>query len=127
MKRLLIALAAAALVGGCVKVDKTVPKDLPAFAQIYPGATSVVSMNIAGMSSIIFQAAATPDDVVGYYRTQATANGLVEVTATNNGPPEQKQATFHDPASNRIFVVIARPQNGGATVDLTYTPLKAAS
>ena len=128
MKRAVIALAAAALLTACVKVNKSLPADAPPYAVVYPGATQVVSMDMMGMQSILFQVADTPDTILGYYRTQATSNGLQEVSAANKGSPEQKQASFRDPSSNRIFVVVARPKNGGTMVDLTYTSAsKAAS
>ncbi len=123
MKKLLIALAAVALLGGCVKMDKSPPKDLPAYAAIYPGATQTVSMNVGPMTMIIFQAAASPDDVVGYYRSLASSNGLEETNAPAkaDAPPEQRQATFQDPATKRVFVVLARPQAAGSMVSLSYT------
>ena len=131
MKKLIVALAAVALLGGCVKIDKSPPKDLPAYVTIYPGATSVMSMSVAGMSSIVFQSASKPDDVVTYYRTQASSNGLTEQSTANssstNAAAGQRQAIFTDP-SGKMLVVVAKPQGEATMVTVMYKPLaKAAS
>jgi hypothetical protein len=131
MKKLIVALAAVALLGGCVKIDKSPPKDLPAYVTIYPGATSVVSMSMVGMSSMLFQSASKPDDVVAYYRTQASSNGLTEQstanTSTANTTAGQRQAIFGD-QSGKMLVVVAKPQGDGSMVTVMYKPLpKAAS
>jgi hypothetical protein len=123
MKKLLIALAAVALVGGCVKVEKSLPKDLPPYVSVYPGATQVVSMEMGPASVVAFQAAASPDDVIGYYRSQASSNGLVEAGATPSASASSayRQSIFRDPATKRMMVVAARPQAAGTMVTLTYT------
>jgi hypothetical protein len=122
MKKLLLALAATIAVAGCMKIDKAPPKDLPAFVKIYPGASQVMSMNLGPMSSIIFQTTSSPDDVVGYYRVQASADGLSEQSEQPqaSAPAEQRQAAFHDAAGGEILVVVARPQQNATMVSLTY-------
>ena len=130
MNKLIVALAAVALLGGCIKMDKTPPKDLPAYVQVYPGAGQVMSLNVAGMSALAFQAPAKPDDVISFYRNQAAANGLPEsaAPASANAATGQQQATFGDPASDRLLVVVVRPQGDGSMVSLTYkAPAKPAS
>lgn len=129
MRKLIVAVAAVALIGGCIKIDKSPPKDLPTYVRVYPGATSVMSMSVAGLQSVVFQASAKPDDVVSYYRTEASSDGLPEVSApaANGAPTDQRQATFNDPASGRMLVVVARPQGTGTMVSLTYKPQPKAS
>ncbi len=124
MKRLLVAIAAVALLGGCFKVDKAPPKDLPAYASVYPGATGVVSMDMGPMTIVAFQAAASPDDVIGYYRGQASSNGLQETPTNANAAAGGKQLAFKDPTTSRVFMVTARPQGAGSTVSLAYTKAK---
>ena len=131
MRKLLLALTAALAVGGCMKVDKAPPKDMPTWVKIYPGASQVVSVGMGPMTSIVFQTTSSPDDVVSYYRSQAQADGLSE-QATNppaGSPPEQRQASFRDSTGGEILVVIAKPQQNATMVDLTYntTQPKAAS
>ncbi len=126
MKKLLIALAAVASLGGCVKVDKSPPKDLPAYVSIYPGATQVMSVEMGPMSALAFQAAASPDDVISYYRSQASSNGLEE-TAEPNASPSNGQLMFRDPATQRMLMVGARPRGAGTMVSLTYTKAGAPS
>jgi hypothetical protein len=122
VKRLLIALAAIALVGGCVKVEKSLPKDLPTYVSIYPGAEPVVSIDMGAMMSVGLRTSASPDDVVAYYRAQAAANGLQEQTppTSANASADQRQAMFKDSAGHTL-VVQARPQNGETTIGLVYT------
>ena len=128
MKRLLIALAALALAGGCVKVDKSLPKDLPTYVSIYPGAEPVVSIDMGAMMSVGLRTASSPDDVLAYYRAQAAANGLQEQSAPTpgNAPADQKQVMFRDAAGDTL-VVGARPQNGETTISLVYTKPKSGS
>jgi hypothetical protein len=129
MKKLIVALAAIALLGGCVKVDKSPPKDLPAYVTIYPGATSVMSVSVAGMSSIVFQSTSKPDDVVTYYRTQASSNGLTEQSTGNTSTTAtagQRQAMFTDP-SGKMLLVVAKPQGDGSVDTVMYKPEAKAS
>jgi hypothetical protein len=130
MRKLLLALAAACALGGCMKIDKAPPKDLPAFVKLYPGATGTMSMSMGPMSSILFQTTASPDDVVSYYRGQASADGLTEqpAKAQTGSPAEQRQAEFRDATGGEILVVVAWPQQNTTMVDLTYSNQpKAAS
>ena len=41
MKRLILALVAATALGGCIKMDKTPPKNMPAYVKLYPGSNQV--------------------------------------------------------------------------------------
>jgi hypothetical protein len=128
MKKLFVALAAVALLGGCIKMDKSPPKDLPAYVKLYPGSTSVMNMSVGGMSVVALQVSAKPDDVIAFYRTQAASDGLPEsaAPATANAPPDQKTAVFGDPATGRMLVVVARPQGEGSMISLTYKPAPKA-
>src|SRR5579863_7618106 len=125
MRKLLLALAAVIAIGGCMKIDKSPPKDLPAYVTVYPGASNLMSMSMGPMSSIIFQTTSGPDDVVTFYRGQATTNGLAEqaMQPPAGSPAEQRQATFRDTTGRELLVVIARPapQQGATLVTLTYT------
>jgi hypothetical protein len=124
MKKLIVALAAVVMLTGCVKIDKSLPKDMPAYVHLYPGATSMMSMNIAGMEAIVLQTQDKPDDVVSYYRSEASSDGLPEspAPAANGAPADQRQASFNDPATGRMLIVVAKPQNGVTVVSLTYKP-----
>ncbi|MFI4935559.1 MAG: hypothetical protein ACHP7N_13125 [Caulobacterales bacterium] len=129
MKRLIVALVAVALVGGCMNTSKTPPKDLPDYVKIYPGATQVVAMGLGSMSTEVFSTSASPDEVVSFYRTQAQSDGLPEgsAPAPAGAPPEQKQAEFGDPASGKMLVVVAKPSQGvGTMVSLIYKPAPKA-
>ena len=129
MKKLMIALAAVALLGGCFKVDKSPPKDMPAYVHMYPGSTPVMSMNVAGLEAVVMQTTDKPDDVITYYRGQASSDGLPETTAppASNATPDQRQATFNDPATGRLLVVLAKPQGAETVVSVTYKPAAAAT
>jgi hypothetical protein len=122
MKKLLLALAATALLVGCVRMDKSPPKDLPDYAQLYPGAQPMMHMDVGPLSSEIFQVSATPDQVLDFYRSQAASNGLTEQPAKTSPAEGQRQATFADPSNGRMLVVVAKTQGGVTIVSLGYKP-----
>ena len=130
MKNLILALAAVTLVGGCIKMDKTPPKNLPAYVRLYPGSTQLMNMT---MGPVTVDAATTPDSpdtVLTYYRTQAAADGLTETAPPPNAAPapDQKAIAFQGP--DKMLAVVVKPQASGAgtTVTLSWTvPTKAAS
>ena len=93
MKRVIVAFAAFAALGGCFKMDKTPPKDMQAYVKLYPGSTQMMSMNLGGMEADVVTTTATPDDVIGFYRTQGASDGLSETSApTATGSRPQRQA-----------------------------------
>ena len=131
MKRLILALVAAVAVGGCVKMDKTPPKDLPAYVKLYPGSTQVMNMSMGGVTADAFTTTDPPDTVMIFYRNQASANGLTETaapaSATASASPGQQQATFTD-TSGKMLVVLAKPQSNLTLVSLTWkTPPASGS
>ena len=122
MKRVIAALMATAALGGCVKMDKTPPKDLPAYVKLYPGSTQVMNMSLAGVTADAATTTDTPDTVMIFYRNQASADGLTESTPPTQtaAAAGQQQATFTDP-SGKMLVVVAKPQSGvGTVVSLTW-------
>jgi len=127
------AFAVALALGGCFKVSKDLPPDAPAYVKLYPGSGQVVAIDVAGMKSVVFQAPASPADVVSFYRTQAVNAQMPETAAPPqaNAAPGQVSAVFGDPKSAQFLVVVARPQSSGqagSMVDLTFKPApKAAS
>jgi hypothetical protein len=129
MKRLILALIAAAALAGCVKMDKTPPKDLPAFVKLYPGSTHMMSMNVAGLTVDGSTTADSPDKVLSFYRAQAASDGLTETQAPATGAASagQSQAAFIDQANGRMLIVLAKPQQGAGTlVELSWkAPAKA--
>jgi hypothetical protein len=128
MRKFLVALAAVALIGGCMKVDKNPPKEMPAYVHLYPGSTPMMNMNVMGMQAVALQTTDSPDTVMTYYRSQASADGLPEVESKQAAPSaDQKQATFGNPASGRFLVVMAKPQGAGTVVSLTYKPAPKAT
>ena len=126
MKRWLTAFAALAALGGCIKMDKTPPKDLPAYVRLYPGSQQVMSMGLGPESADLMSTTDSPDQVIAWYRAQAASDGLTEMQApaASNTAPTQRQAAFADKATNRMLVVLARPQTEGQAtvtmVDVTY-------
>jgi hypothetical protein len=129
MKAWILALASVALLGGCVKMDKNPPKDMPDYAKLYPGGQPMMTMNVGPLSSEVETTSDKPDAVIAFYRTQAAADGLPEThaAATANAAPGQLQVQFGDPAQGKFLVVVARPQGTNTIVSLTYKPVKAAS
>jgi hypothetical protein len=133
MKRVIVAFAAVAALsglGGCFKMDKTPPKDMPAYVKLYPGSTQMMSMNLGGMEADVVTTTASPDDVLTFYRTQAASDGLTETAAptASGAAPGDKQVAFTDGTADKLLVVIAKPQSaGGTVVSLTWKVAKAAS
>ena len=123
MKRVIAALMATAALGGCVKMDKTPPKDLPAYVKLYPGSTQVMNMSLAGVTADAATTTDTPDTVMIFYRNQASANGLTEsaapASAQTGATAGQEQANFTDP-SGKMLLVVAKPQSNLTLVTLTW-------
>jgi hypothetical protein len=129
MKRLILTLAAAVALAGCIKVDKTPPKDLPAYVKLYPGSTQVMNMSMGGVTADAFTTTDPPDTVMIFYRNQASADGLTETATPTQAPAAagQQQATFTD-TSGKMLVVVAKPQANLTVVSLTWkTPPASGS
>ena len=128
-KQWIASLAVVALIGGCVKMDKNPPKDLPSYVTLYPGAQPTATMSLGPLSSEMETTTDSPQTVIDYYRTQAAANGLTEkpVNAPANASAGQMQVQFSDATGDKMLIVLARPQNPGTMVSLTYRPAKATS
>ena len=131
MKQLILGIAAvasAAALGGCIKMDKTPPKNLPAYVQLYPGSTQVMHMD---MGPLTVDGAMTPDNVdtvLAFYRTQAAANGLTETTPpqTTSLDASQKQLAFEGPGE--FLAVVAKPEGAAGTlVTLSWSTPKKGS
>jgi hypothetical protein len=131
MKRLILALCAVAALGGCIKMDKTPPKNMPAYVKLYPGSSQVMNLSMAGVTADASTTTDTPATVLTFYRTQATADGLTEsaapATATAGATAGQEQANFTDP-SGKMLLVVAKPQSNLTLVTLTWkTPPASGS
>jgi hypothetical protein len=123
-------LAAAALLGGCLKMDKNPPTDMPDYAKLYPGAQPTANMSIGPMKSEMETTTDSPDTVIAYYRTQAAADGLTEkqTQAPASASPGQVQTAFTDASGDKMLIILAKPQGAdqGTLVSITYKPVKAA-
>jgi hypothetical protein len=129
MKKLILGLAAAAALAGCIKMDKSPPTNLPAYVKMYPGSTNVMNMNMGSVTADAFTTPDAPAQVMTFYRTQAASDALPEAAApaAAGATAGQQQATFNDAATGRMLVVIAKPQAAGSMVSLTWTTPKAPS
>jgi hypothetical protein len=121
MKKLILALAAVTVVGGCMKFDKTPPKDLPAYVKLYPGSTQVMNMSMGGVTADAFTTTDSPATVMIFYRNQASADGLTETAAPAQAGATagQEQAAFTD-SSGKMLAVMAKPQANLTVVSLTW-------
>jgi hypothetical protein len=131
MKTVILAFVAAAALGGCVKMDKTPPKNLPAYVTLYPGSTQVMNMSVAGVTADAATTTDTPATVMTYYRGQATTNGLTEgaapASASAGASAGQQQASFTD-STGKMLMVVAKPQSNLTLVTLTWkTPPASGS
>ena len=131
MKRVILALAVAAALGGCFKIDKTPPKNLPSYVTLYPGSTQVMNMSLAGVTADAATTTDAPDTVMIYYRNQASANGLTETAAPASAQAGavtgQQQASFTD-STGKMLMVVVKPQQNLTLVTLTWkTPAASGS
>ncbi len=110
--------------GAVVQSGAGVKVDLPDFAPLYPGAqaqqsaTTVASSEGAG-GMIVYTAAATPDQVLAFYRDRVKAAGMGETAEMNMGAARMLSAT--DDASKRSIQVIVSGEGAGSSVSLTWT------
>jgi len=110
--------------GAVVQSGPDVKADLPEFAPLYPGSvpsgqvTSVASAEGSG-GMFVYTAAATPEQVLGFYRERAKASGLGETAEMNMGAARMLSAT--DEASKRSLQVIVTGEGAGSNVSLTWT------
>jgi hypothetical protein len=125
----IVALAAVALLGGCLKMDKTPPRDMPSYARLYPGAQPTATMALGPMTVEMETTTDSPATVLAYYRTQAAADGLTEkaAKAPAGATPGQAQTAFTDATGDKMLIILAKPQGGdnGTLVSITYKPVKA--
>ena len=121
------AIASAAALGGCVKMDKNPPKDLPGYVRLYPGAQPTATMSMGPLSTEMETTTDAPAAVMTFYRSQAAADGLVEkpVSTPANASAGQLQTQFSDAAGDKMLIVLVRPQPPGTLLSLTYRPVKA--
>ena len=129
MKKVMLALVAAAALGGCFKFDKTPPKNIPAYVKLYPGSTQVMNMSMGMVTVDAATTTDTPDAVVAFYRTQAAADGLTE-TAPPTSPassPDQKSIAFQSPPDKMLAIVVKPEKDVGTLVTLSWTTPKVGS
>lgn len=98
--------------------------DAPEFAVIYPGGQAkgpaTTARSPAGPGGILdFTTAATPDEVVAFYRERAEATGLKPINAMNR---EDARGYAAGDSSGRLLNVVATPVDGGPTdVQLSWS------
>lgn len=96
----------------------------PAFAVLYPEARVEASPTLAdgGRGGIMsFTVADAPEEVIAFYRARAEASGLKSVMAMNQGAVRAYGASGGDAASAELQVVASPTQDGGASVQLSWS------
>ncbi len=114
---------ATAVLGGCFKMDKTPPTNLPAYVKLYPGSTQVMNMSLAGVTGgrrHHHGHAGHGDDLLPQ---PGLGHGLTETatpaSAQTGASAGQQQANFTDP-SGKMLLVVAKPQSSLTLVTLTW-------
>lgn len=99
----------------------------PAFAALYPGAR-VEGQPLAGAGGaagpgglVTFTTAASPDDVVAFYRERAEAAGLRSVTGMNQGEARAYGAAGDRVDGPSLQVVAAPTEAGDTSVQLSWS------
>jgi hypothetical protein len=128
MRKWIVAIAAVALLGGCVKMDKTPPSDLPGYARLYPGGQPMMKMAMGPLAAEVETTTDKPDAVIAWYRSQAASDGLSEKANAAQSTTGQQQATFADASGSKLLVISAKAQDDGSLISIGYRPAaKAAS
>jgi hypothetical protein len=95
----------------------------PAFAPLYPGARVEQTINGASGSGsggmVIFRTAASPQEVVAYYRQKAASAGFGNVFSSEAG--SGRMFTAGREGGEEGFQVTATPDRGETSVVLTWT------
>ena len=125
-RRLMLSLAAVLALGGCFKMKAGLPTDAPSYVRVYPDATQVMQVEVAGMEAVVFQTPAQPDTVLAYYRAQAATDQLPEAPLQGGATAGQTSTSFGSASSGRYLVVMVRPHEQGSAVTLTYKPMAKA-
>lgn len=95
----------------------------PSFAVIYPGGViqdaDEGAAERSGASGLVtYVTAASPDEVIAFYRTRAEAEGLASVMAMNQG--EARAYGAHSTQSGANLSVFATPIEDGVSVQLVW-------
>jgi len=98
----------------------------PPFASLYPGATAdapaIVASGDAGEGGMVtFRTAASPDEVIAYYRDRADEAGLRPVMGMNQGDARAYGAADGAPDGAKLQVVAAPAEGGATSVQLSWS------
>jgi hypothetical protein len=98
----------------------------PAFAALYPGAqvdgAPTQATGAAGDGGLVtFRTAATPDEVVAFYRERAEGAGLRSVMGMNQGDARAYGAAGGEPEGASLQVVAAPGDDGETSVQLSWS------
>ncbi|WAC60365.1 hypothetical protein [Brevundimonas sp. SL130] len=98
----------------------------PAYAALYPGAAldqpATTAAGPDGEGGLVtFTTAATPDDVVAFYRTRAEEAGLTSVMGMNQGDARAYGAAGGQAGSANLQVVAAPGEGGATSVQLSWS------
>ena len=95
---------------------------LPAFLPLYPGATVQSSITGNGKDGsggmVAFQAHASPADIIGFYKTKATAAGMGQTMAADIGGTSTYVAA--NDKTRQTMSVSATKSADGSSVQLTW-------
>ncbi|MFN6982620.1 MAG: hypothetical protein ACK4NU_11920 [Brevundimonas sp.] len=98
----------------------------PAYAALYPGAAldqpATTAAGPDGEGGLVtFTTAATPDEVVAFYRTRAEEAGLTSVMGMNQGDARAYGAAGGQAGATNLQVVAAPGDGGETSVQLSWS------
>lgn len=98
----------------------------PAYAALYPGAAldqpATTAAGPDGEGGLVtFTTAATPDEVVAFYRTRAEEAGLTSVMGMNQGDARAYGAAGGQAGATNLQVVAAPGAGGETSVQLSWS------
>lgn len=107
--------------GAVTTVSRNAPTNLPPYLKLYPGGAVKSSLDSGAKGGIVVvETSASPDQVVDFYKKEASAAGLQVEIENNSG--DAHVVMFNEPSGGKKnFTVSATKQPDGKTnIGLTY-------
>jgi hypothetical protein len=110
--------------GVTATVSKQIPPDLPAYANVYPGATVTSSMALGYRGGILtYEVAKPPEAIMQFYKSAASRANLNDITDSWHLGKDRSGThlvVFNGPATGRSLTVSVRPGQGATKVAISY-------
>jgi hypothetical protein len=110
--------------GTVANLSRQSPRDLPSYAQIYPGAKVTMNIQHEHGGDLAYEVAVPPETVMAFYKAAAAKANLTDQMDTardSNEPSSAHVILFSDPAGGqRSLLASVKAESGVTRVGLTY-------